>query len=158
MRRTPLSSTTAVRSRPLTALAVSVVLALSLSGCGENESDSDSAAAPEPSASQSSEQEPSATESPTTAPAEEPDDAIQITFEGNTVSPNGDRVKVSAGEKITLAVTADAPGELHVHSTPEQVLAYNPGTSDLSLTLDVPGIVEVESHELGVVVVQLEVR
>jgi hypothetical protein len=83
---------------------------------------------------------------------------IEITFEGDTVTPNGDRVSVPLGEEVDLVVTADRPGELHVHATPEQELAYDAGTTTLPLTIDQPGIVEVESHDLEVTVVQLEVR
>lgn len=83
---------------------------------------------------------------------------IDITFDGDTVTPNGERVDATVGEPITLVVTADAPGEIHVHSTPEQELAYDAGTTELSLTIDQPGLVDVESHDLDVVIVQLEVR
>ncbi len=84
-------------------------------------------------------------------------ETIEITFEGDTVTPNGERVAVDAGQPIEIVVKADAAGELHVHSTPEQELAYGTGTTTLKLTLDEPGVVDVESHELEVVIVQLEV-
>ncbi len=87
-----------------------------------------------------------------------PADSISITFTGDTVDPKGDRVEVAAGEPVELVVEAETPGELHVHSTPEQQLPYGVGTTTLSVTIDAPGIVEVESHELGVTVVQLAVR
>ena len=45
-----------------------------------------------------------------------------------------------------------------MHSTPEQELSYEAGTTDLPLTIDQPGIVDVESHDLDLVIVQLEVR
>ena len=73
------------------------------------------------------------------------------------MTPNGERVAVDAGQPIEIVVKADAPGELHVHSTPEQELAYGTGTTTLKLTLDEPGVVDVESHHLEVVIVQLEV-
>ena len=82
---------------------------------------------------------------------------IEITFSGDTVEPNGERVDVKAGEPITLQVKADEPGELHVHSNPEQELPYGTGTTTMKLTIDEPGVVEVESHELEKVIVQLEV-
>ncbi len=82
---------------------------------------------------------------------------VEIEFEGDQVTPKGERVEVAAGEPVELVVKADAPGELHVHSTPEKELAYGAGTTTLTLTIDEPGVVDVESHELEVVVVQLEV-
>jgi uncharacterized cupredoxin-like copper-binding protein len=73
------------------------------------------------------------------------------------VTPKGERVEVKSGEPVELVVKADKPGELHVHSTPEKELKYGAGTTTLTLTIDQPGVVDVESHDLDVVVVQLEV-
>ena len=84
---------------------------------------------------------------------------IDVTFSGDSVTPNGDRVEVGVGQPIELKVTADAPGEIHVHSSPEQELAYDKGTTTLDLKpIEQPGIVEVESHHLEKTIVQLEVR
>jgi hypothetical protein len=82
---------------------------------------------------------------------------IDITFEDGSVTPNGERVEVDAGQEISLVVKADEPGELHVHSNPEQELPYGTGTTTLTLTLDEPGVVDVEAHDLEVVIVQLQV-
>jgi endonuclease YncB( thermonuclease family) len=83
---------------------------------------------------------------------------VDITFDGDTVTPNGERIDGKVGEPITLNIDADAPGELHVHSTPEQEIAYDAGTSTHEVTFDQPGIVDIESHHLEKVVVQVEVR
>jgi hypothetical protein len=83
---------------------------------------------------------------------------IDVTIKGDSVTPNGERVEVSVGQPITLKVTADAPGEIHVHSTPEQELEYDAGTTEVKLTpIDQPGTVDVESHALDKTIVQLEV-
>ncbi len=84
-------------------------------------------------------------------------DAIEITFDGDSVTPNGERVEVKRGEEVELVVKADEPGELHVHTSPEQELGYGAGTTNLTLTIDEPGVVDIESHHLEVIVVQLEV-
>ena len=56
-------------------------------------------------------------------------------------------------------VKADAEGEIHVHSDPEQELEYGAGTTTLTpFKIDKPGIVEVESHALEKTIVQLEVK
>jgi hypothetical protein len=84
--------------------------------------------------------------------------SIDVTFEGDTVTPNGERVEVETGQPVELNITADAAGEIHVHSDPEQTLDYDEGTSTLEIeAIDQPGVVDVESHELDVVIVQLEV-
>jgi hypothetical protein len=83
---------------------------------------------------------------------------IKITVEGDTVDPAGDRVEVGVDQPIELVVTADAPGEIHVHSTPEHEFEYAEGTTTFPLTIDKPGLVDVESHTLEKVIVQLEVE
>jgi hypothetical protein len=86
-------------------------------------------------------------------------ETIRVTFDGDSVTPNGDRVEVSVGQPVTLVVKADRPGEIHVHSSPEQELEYDEGTTTLKLDpIDKPGVIEVESHSLEKTIVQLEVR
>ena len=67
-------------------------------------------------------------------------------------------MKVKAGEPLKLHITADKPGEIHVHSSPEQEIEYDAGTTDKTITIDQPGVVDVESHSLDKLIVQLEVR
>jgi hypothetical protein len=84
---------------------------------------------------------------------------IEVTFQGDTVTPNGERVDVAKGQDIELDVTADKAGEIHVHSSPEQELEYKAGESTVTIKgIDQPGTVDVESHTLEKVIVQLEVR
>ena len=52
---------------------------------------------------------------------------IDITFEGDTVEPQGAKLEVVAGEPVKLRIDADQGGELHVHSSPEQELEYSAG-------------------------------
>jgi major membrane immunogen (membrane-anchored lipoprotein) len=97
-------------------------------------------------------------EDPASPPASGGDPGrVEITFSDGEVAPNGERVEVEAGKPIALVVKADEAGKLHVHSSPEQELEYGAGTTTLKLTLDQPGVVDVESHDPKVVIVQLEV-
>lgn len=124
--------------RSITILPVTLLLAvvLGLSACGGDE--------PEP-----------ATGTEGTSEAQR----IQITIENGKVTPNGERVEVVIGQEVEFEVTADTEGELHVHSDPEQELPYKQGTTILELgTFDKAGIVEVESHDLHVTILQLEVQ
>jgi hypothetical protein len=83
---------------------------------------------------------------------------IEVTISGDSVTPNGERVDVAVGQEIELKVTADEPGEIHVHSSPEQELEYKAGETTLTIPgIDKPGTVDVESHALEKVIVQLEV-
>lgn len=85
--------------------------------------------------------------------------SFEITFEGDTVTPSGVEEKVARGQDVELVVEADAPGELHVHSTPEQQLSYAAGTTTLRVNLanQPPGVVDIESHTLDQLVLRLEI-
>jgi hypothetical protein len=82
---------------------------------------------------------------------------VTITFQDGTVTPAGDEVEVDAGQEIELRISADEAGEIHVHSSPEQELAYEAGDSTKTIRIDNPGTVDVESHDLDQVIVQLHV-
>ena len=126
--------------RGLTRLApLALVLALGLTACGDG-GDADQ---------------------PTSTPSSSTDGdsvAVTVTREGDTFTPNGERIELGVGQTLVLTVTADEAGEFHVHSTPEQEIEYDAGTSEHEITIDRPGVVEVESHEPASVVLQLEVR
>lgn len=84
---------------------------------------------------------------------------IDITFNGSSVTPNGERVKVGVGQKVEFLVKADAAGQIHVHSSPEKMLDYNAGTTEIQVgSFDQPGLIEVESHALNKTIVQLQVQ
>ena len=82
---------------------------------------------------------------------------VDITIKDGKVTPNGDRVKVKVGEPVTLKIDADVSGEIHVHSSPEQEIEFDKGSSTKKLTIEKPGIVDVEDHALDQVIVQLQV-
>ncbi len=130
--------------RKLTLLLV--VVALMLVGCGGNDTGTVSSS-PNPSAEQTSE-----------SPAAD-GVVVDIAIKGGKVTPQGDRVDVEAGQKVTLRITTDAAEEIHVHSDPEHSFEVKPGDSvEKSFTLDTPGQVAVEAHHLDATVVQLVVR
>lgn len=137
---------------------VALVMAASLTACGGGE-----AAPPDatPSSSSPSSSSPASDDHATDDHDGDGDGdgaAITVTREGDTFTPNGERVELEVGQTLTLTIDADAPGELHVHSTPEQEITYGEGTSEHEITIDRPGVVEVESHEPDTIVLQLEVR
>jgi hypothetical protein len=129
-----------VSGRGLSRLApLALVLSLGLTACGGGDD------ADPPATTQSSSNEGDSV-------------AVTVTREGDSFTPNGERVELSVDQTLVLTVTADEAGEMHVHSTPEQEIAYEAGTSEHEITIDRPGVVEVESHEPDTVVLQLEVR
>ena len=82
---------------------------------------------------------------------------VDITIKNGKVTPDGDRVKASVNKPITLKITADTAGEIHVHSSPEQHIEFTKGTTTKKLVIEKPGIVDVEDHALDQVIVQLQV-
>ena len=135
-----------------TAAAALVALsAVSLTGCSSAEDEPDAQGSSSATTDASSPGDASSSAAPAGV-------VVDITFDGDTVDPNGERIQAKVGEPVTLNVDADAAGELHVHSTPEQEIAYDAGTSEHQITIDRPGVVEVESHEPASIVLQLEVR
>ena len=88
-----------------------------------------------------------------------PTKRIDVTFHCSSVTPNGQRFTVGVGQRIELDVTADAPGEIHVHSSPEQEFHYDTGSSTIEVKpIRAPGLVTVESHTLDKVILQLQAQ
>lgn len=83
---------------------------------------------------------------------------IAITIKGDTITPKNKRIKVPVNKKITLAIDSDRAGELHLHSSPEQHIDFAAGTSTKTITLKVPGVVELEEHASDTLLAQLEAK
>ncbi|WP_300405765.1 hypothetical protein [Nocardioides sp.] len=142
---------------------------LALAGCagadeenaGPTETASDSSTAePTPSSSapaQTADPEPDATPTPKPTPTEQPAPELEITVAGDQVSPNAVELELGIGETLLLRFDADRPGELHVHSKPEQYVDFTAGTSTHELVVTTPGTVEIEEHDSGSVVALVEV-
>ena len=94
------------------------------------------------------------------ATAAPPADAkvIGVTVTGDSVSPSGTRVTVKPNQPVVFEIDASAKGELHVHSTPAKAIEYPAGKSLVQISIDKPGVIEVEIEQLGKQVVQLEVK
>ena len=120
--------------RPAAAIAAALLSAFLLAGCGGGSGSS---------------------------PASDslPTKVVDITFAGDSVTPNGELVEVAVGQRIELDVTADKPGEIHVHSSPEQEFEYAKGSSTIVVKpITAPGRVEVESHTLEKTLFTLQAR
>ena len=147
-----------------TAVLAAAVLAIALAACGDDEAEpaaEDTASVtptPSPSASLVESATPDPVEEQPPSPTEAAGTVVAITIEGDEVTPGGERLEVERDEVVTLEITSDRAGELHVHSKPEQYVEFEAGTSTHELVISAPGVVDVEEHESGHVVVQLEVR
>jgi hypothetical protein len=130
----------------ITLPAALVAASLALTACG-----SSADTTPEPTAA------PTTSGSTSSAPAAT-GQVVEVSVKDGKVTPSGTTVPVKVGKTITLRVTADAAGELHVHSDPEHELAYKAGVTTLDFTINRPGVVEVEDHTTDALVVNLEAR
>ena len=125
-------------------VAVAFAAALLLTGCGGSDTGTVSSS---PNPSQSSAEEPSE------------DVVFDIAVKDGKVTPQGDRVEMKVGQKVTLHITSDAHETIHVHSEPEHEFEIGEGDDvEKSFTIDKPGQIAVEAHHLGVTIVQLVVR
>ncbi len=150
------SKETNQRMRSLTTLASTLALLLALAGCADDPTDASppDQAAPSPSETATSSEKESAKPKP-----EEPESPVlEVAIDGEDVSPNSQRMELARGEPLVIEFRSDRAGELHVHAKPEQFVEFPAGSSTRELVIDVPGVVEVEEHETGAVVAQLEVQ
>lgn len=123
-------------ARTLAAGALALVTSVGLAGCG---SDSTGAGAESTSKDASAQ-------------------TLDVTIMGDTITPTNKRVEVSMGKPLTITIDSDRSGELHVHSSPEEEIAFDKGTTTKKVTFKTPGVVEVEEHVSDTLIAQLEVR
>jgi plastocyanin len=123
--------------------ALLFALCLILTGCGDSSDTGTVSSSPNPNKANSSGQ----------------GVVVDIAVKNGKVTPQGDRVDVKVGEKITLHITSDVAEEIHVHSEPEHEYEIAAGDDvKKSFTIDTPGQVAVEAHHLDVTIAQLVVR
>ena len=132
--------------RRMLAAALTAGLAVTVAGCGGDSTDT-------------KDREISATPvaEVTTAPPSD-SEVIGVTIAGESVSPSGDRIPVDRNQPIVFEIDADEAGELHVHSSPAQSIAYPAGKSQAEITIDKAGLIEAEIEDSGTLVVELEVN
>lgn len=138
--------------RRSTLAVISIAVALVGSGCR-----SEATPPLDTSASESASSPTSAALAPTTPPLS--GTLVDVTIAGGTVAPTNAEATAVAGQPITLEVDSDAPDSIHVHSIPEHVFAVEPRSGQrFAFTVDVPGRVDVELHELNRTIVTITVR
>ena len=83
---------------------------------------------------------------------------VDVSIVGSDVTPVAQQVELGVGETLLLEVESDRAGELHVHSSPEQVVDFAAGSSELDLTFDKPGSVDIEEHQSGALIARVLVQ
>ena len=129
-----------MKPRLFGSVAAVAVLLVALTSCGDD-SDSDADA-------------PETTTTETSQPV-----IIDIFEDNGKITPDDAKVvKVGVGQDIQLNVTSDADDEIHVHSDPEHEFEVKAGEDQsFTFSIDSPGKYAVESHELEVTLVKLQV-
>ncbi len=126
-------------------IIAAAALVLALAGCGTTSEPSAATPTSEPTAS-------ATTEAPQGT-------TIEIEFVNGEVIPLNEKVDVTVGEPITLHVISDTDEAIHVHSDPEHEYEVSAGDdTTFTFTIETPGQVAVEAHELGVTIVELVAR
>ena len=129
-----------------TALVLSAIL---LTGCSAGV---ETAAEPSPSPATST-----AASAPTTTPSATVR-VVEATYAGGQVSVDSSRVDARLGEQVVLRFTSDVAEQVHVHGYDEYVDLAPGVTTDVPLTLTLPGSYEVELHTAGRPLYQLRTR
>lgn len=98
------------------------------------------------------------TPTPSTTPTAPAGPTITIEISGDKVTPNAKEIDLRTGEPLLMTITSDRPGQLHVHSKPEQYVDFKAGTSQQELVIKTPGVVEAEEHDTSAVVAVITVK
>lgn len=84
---------------------------------------------------------------------------VDIRIAGGTVTPSNGQAQGVVGKPIILTVDSDTADQLHVHSVPEHTFPVEPRPGQsFGFTVDVPGQVDIELHDLNRTVVTIQVR
>ena len=87
------------------------------------------------------------TETTTTESEPAADVTLTIVVKDGKVTPNGENVRVTAGQTVLISLTSDVAESIHVHGYDKSV-AVKPGqTADLKFTADQKGVFEIETHK-----------
>ena len=141
---------TLTTARTLVALTAATLLAAGCGGSGGNEVSTVSASTT-----------PSDTGAPQLTDQQAPPSrlVVDVTIKGGQVDPTNAQLESKVGSPIVIRVNSDAADELHVHSTPEHSfkIEAKPGQS-FQFTVDVPGKVDVELHQLNRTIATIQVQ
>jgi PBP1b-binding outer membrane lipoprotein LpoB len=126
--------------------AVAVITA----GCGgSNDSESASSTAP-------------STVSPSDMSNEQAPPArlvIDVDIKGGQVTPTNAQLQAAVKEQVVIRVNSDVADELHVHSNPEHTFKIEAKpVQSFQFTVDVPGKVDVELHQLSKTIATITVQ
>jgi hypothetical protein len=146
---------TTLNQTTLKTLTALTAAALITAGCGGSTS-SDTATS-----GSSAPATPSSTAAPQMSDQQEPPArlVIDVTIKGGEVTPTNAQFDANAKEPIVVRVNSDVADQLHVHSNPEHTFDIEPKIGQsFQFTVDVPGNVHIELHQLNRTVATVTVQ
>jgi PBP1b-binding outer membrane lipoprotein LpoB len=146
---------TTLNQTTLKTLTALTAAALITAGCGGSTS-SDTATS-----GSSAPATPSSTAAPQMSDQQEPPArlVIDVTIKGGEVTPTNAQFDANAKEPIVVRVNSDVADQLHVHSNPEHTFNIEPKSGQsFQFTVDVPGNVDIELHQLNRTVATVTVQ
>ena len=131
-------------------LVLAALLLLPLA-CGEDDPAIEEGIQDRPATSQET------TSSTTTEPPQTDGQRVEVTVSGGRPDGGVRTKEIELGEEVQLVVTADAADEVHVHGY-DLTLPLTPReAATLAFTADKPGSWEVELHDAGNIILEIEV-
>ncbi|MDT5303058.1 MAG: hypothetical protein QOG79_6300 [Mycobacterium sp.] len=146
---------TTLNQTTLKTLTALTAAALITAGCGGSTS-SDTATS-----GSSAPATPSSTAAPQMSDQQEPPArlVIDVTIKGGEVTPTNAQFDANAKEPIVVRVNSDVADQLHVHANPEHTFDIEPKIGQsFQFTVDVPGNVDIELHQLNRTVATVTVQ
>jgi hypothetical protein len=84
---------------------------------------------------------------------------IDVTIKGGEINPTNAQLEAKTNEPIVVKINSDVADELHVHSTPEHTFKVEAKPAQqFQFTVDVPGKVDIELHQLGKTIATVQVQ
>jgi len=84
---------------------------------------------------------------------------IDVDIKGANVTPTNEQLQAAVKEQIVIRVNSDAADELHVHSTREHSFKVEAKPmQSFQFTVDVPGRIDVELHQLNKTIATIQVQ
>lgn len=131
----------------LAALTLGVVPVLLLGGCAESD---------DPGTADAVASAPPLTD--TTRSAEFTGRLVEVSVADGRVTPPPSRVEVDQGEQVRVVVTSDRADTLHLHGYDLEAAVAPGAPGVIEFTADQGGQFELETHESGLILLQLLVR
>jgi PBP1b-binding outer membrane lipoprotein LpoB len=143
---------TTLKLKTLTALAAAALITAGCGGSTSSDTATNGSSAPAT---------PSSTDAPQMSDPQEPPArlVIDVTIKGGEVTPTNAQFDANAKEPIVVRVNSDVADHLHVHSNPEHTFNIEPKSGQsFQFTVDVPGNVDIELHQLNRTVATVTVQ